>query len=358
MSKRIIGLDVARALAIIGMIIVNFKVVFGQHGSPWLATLTSFLDGKAAAIFVVLAGIGLALMTRSALLSSDPAKLPQSVWRIVKRAVFLFVLGLSWMEIWPADILHFYGLYMLVALLFIRYSSRVVLSGTVLLILMYPLLFLVLSYESGWDFSTLTYLDFWTVTGFLRNLFFNGFHPVLPWAAFLLFGLWYGRQDLHNIRFLKQALWWGSSVFILTQLLSLGLTQFLAQDPALSPANVEALVGTSPMPPLPLYMLNGLSIATVVISACILLTRRYPNHYVLQALHQTGKLALTFYAAHILVGMGLVEILGTGALGTYSIYFSVAYALVFSLLCLVFANVWLVYKKSGPLEWVMRWMTD
>jgi uncharacterized membrane protein YeiB len=32
MSKRIIGIDVARALAVIGMIIVNFKIVFGENG--------------------------------------------------------------------------------------------------------------------------------------------------------------------------------------------------------------------------------------------------------------------------------------------------------------------------------------
>jgi uncharacterized protein len=32
MNKRIIGIDVARALAVIGMIIVNFKVVFGEKG--------------------------------------------------------------------------------------------------------------------------------------------------------------------------------------------------------------------------------------------------------------------------------------------------------------------------------------
>ncbi|MFT7429277.1 MAG: hypothetical protein ACI9IZ_001774, partial [Nonlabens sp.] len=32
MKKRIIGIDVARALAVIGMIIVNFKVVFGENG--------------------------------------------------------------------------------------------------------------------------------------------------------------------------------------------------------------------------------------------------------------------------------------------------------------------------------------
>ncbi|MFQ3305902.1 MAG: hypothetical protein ACI9K4_000967, partial [Polaribacter sp.] len=30
----------------------------------------------------------------------------------------------------------------------------------------------------------------------------------------------------------------------------------------------------------------------------------------------------------------------------------------FSLLCIVFAVVWRTYKKQGPLEWIMRKVTD
>jgi uncharacterized membrane protein YeiB len=66
MNKRILGIDVARALAVIGMIIVNFKIVLGENGENWLKTFAHLFDGKAAATFVVLAGIGLALLTNSA----------------------------------------------------------------------------------------------------------------------------------------------------------------------------------------------------------------------------------------------------------------------------------------------------
>ena len=55
MKNRIIGIDVARALAVIGMIIVNFKVVLGENGLSWVKLSASAFDGKAAATFVVLA---------------------------------------------------------------------------------------------------------------------------------------------------------------------------------------------------------------------------------------------------------------------------------------------------------------
>jgi uncharacterized protein len=117
MKQRIIGIDVARALAVIGMIIVNFKVVFGENGQPWVKSFASIFDGKAAATFVVLAGVGIALMTNSAINHRDKAKIKVARISIAKRALFLFILGISYITIWPADILHFYGIYMAVILL-------------------------------------------------------------------------------------------------------------------------------------------------------------------------------------------------------------------------------------------------
>ena len=113
MNSRIIGIDIARALAVIGMVIVNFKVVLGEKGDSWVKLLASVFDGKASATFVVLAGVGIALGTNSALRINDLSKLRVAQIKIAKRALFLFVIGLSYMVIWPADILHFYGVYML-----------------------------------------------------------------------------------------------------------------------------------------------------------------------------------------------------------------------------------------------------
>ncbi|MCP4873438.1 MAG: DUF1624 domain-containing protein [Proteobacteria bacterium] len=66
-SDRIEGFDVARAFAVLGMVVVNFKVVLGvSDGEPSLLhTAASLIDGKAAATFVVLAGVGVSLMTRT-----------------------------------------------------------------------------------------------------------------------------------------------------------------------------------------------------------------------------------------------------------------------------------------------------
>ena len=53
-------------------------------------------------------------------------------------------------------------------------------------------------YSQGWEWNTLLYRDIWTLSGALRNLLFNGFHPVFPWLAFLLIGMAFGRMALHQ----------------------------------------------------------------------------------------------------------------------------------------------------------------
>jgi uncharacterized protein len=358
MKQRIIGLDVARALAVIGMIIVNFKVVLGQDGQTWVKSFASIFDGKAAAMFVVLAGVGLALMTNSAIKHKDRHKLKIAKIRIAKRALFLFVLGLSYITIWPADILHFYGIYMVIILMVLPFKERTILILGSAIIFFYPMLVIFWDYETGWDFISLNYQDFWTFKGFIRNLFFNGFHPVMPWTAFMLFGYWFGKQDLHNDKFIKKTFLVSTLIFISIQILSYLSISFLAEGNQEAALELTEILGTNPMPPLPFYMFNGISIAFAIISACILIARRFEDSIIIGALHKTGQLALTFYVAHVIIGMGIIELVAPEKMGNYTVEFSVSYALVFSLLCIVFAVIWRKYKKYGPLEWIMRKLTD
>ena len=358
MKKRIIGIDVARALAVIGMIIVNFKVVFGANGLPWVKSFASVFEGKAAATFVVLAGVGLALMTNSAIKNKDTAKLKIVRNRILKKALFLFIVGVSYVVIWPADILHFYGVYMGIALLLLSSSQKTIIITALSIIIAFPILLTFWDFETGWDFETLEYQGFWTLNGFMRNLFFNGFHPVLPWSSFLLFGYWFGKQDLHNHKFIKKICWTSTIAFIFIQALSAVSISFLSEGNEKFVQEFTEILGTNPMPPLPIYMFNGVAVAFAIISACILIAKKFEDNIIIDALNKTGQLALTFYVAHVIIGMGIVEVIAPSKMGNYTVEFSVIYALGFSLLCVLFAVVWRKYKKQGPLEWLMQKVTD
>ena len=114
-SARVEGYDLARALAIIGMAFVNLRVILQLMGENVSGTgdwIANWLMGRASAIFVVLAGVGIALLTRNA--ANDRAELSKARWRLLWRALFLAVIGWPFLIIWEGDILHYYATFFLI----------------------------------------------------------------------------------------------------------------------------------------------------------------------------------------------------------------------------------------------------
>jgi uncharacterized membrane protein YeiB len=344
--NRIVGLDIARAFAIIGMILVNFKVVFGGEKNHILTKIVEVFEGKAAATFVFLAGVGISLGYTSSLRKLQSKSKYNK--KIIKRALLLFVIGLSYLWLWPADILHYYGIYMILTLFFIDKSNKTILFVAVTLITLFPMLLLFINYEADWDFSSMTYTTFWTLKGFFKNLFYNGFHPVIPWLAFMLLGFWFGKQNLKNIVYLKR-------VTIITFLLLILVEVLCKIIVTLNPSESTTLLfSSSPMPPMPMYMISGLLSAFFIVSFCILLENRFKESKLLQLFQNIGKLALTFYVLHVIFGMGAVELFSETPYGEYSIVFSFWYGVLFCLIAALFSFFWFKKYKTGPLEYLFK----
>ena len=107
MKQRITGFDLARALAIFGMVIVNFKIAMNvETGSPLLMSFAKLFEGRASALFVILAGVGVTFLTNKARKSTDHSFVLKSRISLIKRGLLLVVIGLMYTPIWEADILH------------------------------------------------------------------------------------------------------------------------------------------------------------------------------------------------------------------------------------------------------------
>lgn len=333
--KRLDALDAARFLAFCGMVLVNFRIAAEvAPGSDWASTLIDALEGRAAALFVVLAGIGIGLSRIEAGL-------------LLRRAEFLFVIGLINMTVFDADILHFYALYFVVGSAFLTVAPRGLWLGALGIVALAVIANLVFDYDRGWDWQALTYTDLWTLPGFLRNALFNGWHPVLPWAAFLLIGMAIGRCELHTICIQHRLIMWGFGAAVLAL-----FPQMLVSDP-----DLVAYLGTESIPPGPFYILAGTGSACVVIGLLLKLWPAIERIRIARFLTAPGRQSLTLYMAHILIGMGLLEELGMldGSLSAPQI---VGYAVLFCALSSAFALLWFRKFKRGPLEALMRHVTE
>ncbi|UWQ78434.1 heparan-alpha-glucosaminide N-acetyltransferase domain-containing protein [Leisingera sp. S132] len=332
---RLHGLDIARFLAFCGMVLVNFRIAAGvTPGTDTASLLTSALEGRAAALFVVLAGIGLSL--------GRPDRIT-----VFRRAVFLFVIGLLNLTIFEADILHFYALYFLLALPFLTAPGRMLLRAAAMILLIGFVSVISLDYEANWDWKTLTYANFWTVEGFLRHSLYNGWHPVFPWAAFLFLGMWAGRLQLSSRRVQAHLVLWGAAAAVLGT-----VPGMLVQDPELA-----ELFGTSAIPPGPFYILSASGSALAVTGLVLALTPALDKAGLADWLAAPGRQALSLYAAHILLGMGTLEAMGQldGALSPAQIF---GFSLGFCALSMVLVWVWNLFAKRGPLEALMHWSTN
>ncbi|HHS83184.1 MAG TPA: DUF418 domain-containing protein, partial [Devosia sp.] len=210
-----------------------------------------------------------------------------------------------------------------------------------------PMVFLLLlglvDFETGWDWTILEYTEFWTVQGFVRNLFYNGWHPIIPWLSFMLLGIGLSRFDLRERRVQTMMIGLGAGALSLAYALA-----FLGR--ALDPELAE-LLSVSPVPPLPVYMIAGSGAAFVVIGLSL---RFFSSGTigVLAPFVATGKQTLTLYIAHIMVGMAVLEALGM--IGGQSAEMALLSASLFIIAALIYGTIWARFFKAGPIEWLMR----
>lgn len=332
-QPRLPGLDLLRGLSMLGMVLVNFRLAMGVDAPASSLLGRSFLalEGRTAAIFVVLAGMGLVLGA----VRQSPAQARAQAWR---RAFWLALLGLLNVTVFPADILHFYACYFALGAFFLGVPARRCMALALLLPWLYVLALLNWNYEQGWDWATLSYVDFWQAEGFVRHLLFNGFHPILPWMAFFLWGMALAGLPLTERRWQERLAWGGALVFLACLVLREALPRFW---PAAAP-----WLGSSPLPPTPLYMFSAGGLATALIGAALLWAPNWP------ALRALGRSTLSVYLAHIVLGMGTLEAMGW--LSGRSLAEVAAAGLLFGALALVGSWAWLRRFPQGPLEMLMR----
>ena len=355
MQERITGFDFARSLALLGMIIVNFTVVMNpETGSTALLSLTQLLQGRASALFVIIAGIGVTLSSNKSRLSNDTLTICCARSKLIRRALLMIVVGLLFTVIWEGDILVFYGFYFLFAASLFTKSNHTLLFACVVLVLLFPLLLMFFDYEKNWDWSTLTYTDLWSAEGLIRRIFFNGFHPVLPWTAFVIFGMWLARQNLADTKIRQTLLKCSLALFSCTELgcylLNTMYVRYLSNESSMESS--VFLFSTAAIPPLPQYMASAGSFSVIVIISSLYFCERFSESRFRHWICQTGRLTLTLYISHVIVGLGVLEYLGL--LENQTIHFALLAAAIFFVAAIVFSTIWLKYFRTGPLEYLFN----
>lgn len=352
LSARRPGPDVVRALAMLGVVVMNYHGYLilrgGNPGDGWLADLfdpwTGPLATRFAATFVLTAGVGVTLMTRSSV--GDPERTRVMRWRLVRRGLLLYGTGLLFDMIWTGSILPFYGaMFVLAAGLFTLRSRWIAALGTGTAVAGGAIRWW--RYEralDGHDTSWLTDPGPRSPRGLLFDVFVNGTHPLLPWLAFFCAGIVLAR--------LFQAAWWRPVA------VAAGGTLYVAATMASAAASSEralVLSSTDPFERGLAYTASTLGTSLVAFAVVSWLADRWAATGPVQALQQAGQMSLTIYLSHALVFNALVgrDVVEPGGVGT---------ALVFALSFWVIATAAAIaYEQRfgrGPAERLYRRLAD
>lgn len=199
-SARLVGIDVARWCALLGMMATHLLALRTEAGDPtWVAEVFS---GRASALFAVLAGVSLSLATGGPRPVAGEERWARSAG-LLTRFLLVGAVGLLLGEVDSglAVILVNYAVLLSLGLLVLGWSagSLAVLAGVLSLVT--PVLLWWLRPElplRGFDSPSVSQLE--QPSLLVSELLFTGYYPVLVWTAYLAAGMALGRLDLKRVR--------------------------------------------------------------------------------------------------------------------------------------------------------------
>ena len=378
--QRHVILDALRGLALMGIALANFPEFAlwtflsseQQAAMPtaYIDEIVRFLqylvvDGKFYSIFSILFGIGFSLIMER-----------HGLRLFVRRMLILVIIGfLHLMFIWSGDILLLYAVGGLLLTLMIGLSDKS-LFILALSLIMIPVGLDALIEFGGFDFPEPFYQAWWNkaeALGINEANFASWLRDANSYGqmfAFLIQGayerLWefveghrlpkvvglfilgylaskhrlYTRlQDLP----LRKALYWSVSIGLPTSL----LYAWSATNGHPWGLTVHSL----------LYAVSVIPLAIVFIIGVCLLYLQNPKSVVFRWLAAPGRMALSCYISHSLIGILLFYGLGLGLGTSLGLVYIELIALVVFFIQIIVCRIWLNYFRFGPLEWLWRMLT-
>lgn len=366
---RYVGLDVARCLALLGMMATH--VLDGRDAAGDITTSHWIASGRASALFAVLAGVSMALVSgrRQPLRGRALARVDLA---LAVRAVAIGALGLllGVPDTGVAVILTYYAVAFVLVLPFVGLTWRPLLALAVGWALLAPVVSRLVvpelpprgfanpqpdqleSLESTWQLVT--------------ELLLTGYYPAVPWMAYLLLGLAIGRLDLGSRRVAARLAVAGLGVAVVASYGSDRLTRdrFTAdqldamaggkygQTPTGPGTSWDWLLVVAPHSTTPFDIAQTAGSAALVIGACLLLVGWLGDlsavaERAVQVAFGAGAMTLTLYCLHLVMRTGWVWPDEEPSSYVWHV-----------VVVLWVGSVFAALRRRGPVEQVVGWLPD
>ncbi|MFB7328067.1 DUF418 domain-containing protein [Streptomyces sp. NPDC056190] len=384
-TGRLIGIDLARGLAVFGM--------YSAHVGPDVTVggpvgfLLEAARGRSSALFALLAGFSLIILTGRPRPRTGRAG-RQAMARMVIRAAVLVALGyvLTALDTGVEVILSFYGLLFLAVLPLyrLRAGALALIAAAGALVLPQILYVVRKSIEDGhWADAVVARDPLARITGTpgIIELLFSGGYPVLTWVPYLIAGMAVARLDLTRpgVRSRLAAaggglvlLGYGGSWLALRLVpRALSAVSAATDGGAANSAWWSDRVGETGqhIPPAWLLVaaphsettfsiLGNTGVALLVMAVCLTVAARLPRlTRAARPVAAVGMIALTVYVLHIVALWLLSDVWGVAAIDDGGMS-ALPLLLAFIAAAVLLATSWTRLFRRGPLESLLHLATS
>ncbi|MGV0349093.1 heparan-alpha-glucosaminide N-acetyltransferase domain-containing protein [Corynebacterium sp. 23_3061] len=404
-SPRLPGIDVARALAILGMIAAHVAAGPSSVSIMDPSTYPALVHGRPAVLFALLAGVSISLMTGRGERPTSVNGVQGIRLKLIGRALAIFLIGLVLEQLGTgiSIILTFYGVLYAVALPFVWAKTRTLIIVGTCLGVVGPSLLAIIQYLLPKGNASPTI-----------GLVLGGVYPLPVFWGILLLGMVLGRLHLQSTRALAGlvavgvcasaigygvgSMWgndeepkngWinqddrnGTSQPDWSAVISKLKKQKAQQSDGVQPKDQTAqssggsasdegiesrwgqywdaldstkelkdslkrsLVDSAPHSGGTAEFVGSGGFALIVVALCQLIVSRARRWFIPIAV--TGAMPLTIYTAHVIIVFAVGGPAGTVV--SNPLYWSLVIGSI------VFANVWMAFFGRGPLERFPRWL--
>lgn len=331
--RRLVGIDLARGLAVIGMLAAHLLAI-DPFSADDPATWIDVVNGRSSILFATLAGVSIALVTGATLPLTGSARTRAS-GRIALRGALLWAIGilLVMTGVPVYVILPAYAVLFALSIPFLGLRARGLFLAAGLVAVVMP-----------WVYPFLDAAPIWSGLGGDELAAFVGWaYPFPVWIAFLLAGMGLGRLDLRRVAVQVRVTAIGAALAAIGYGGAATFGSALADDPYL------AAVGSAEAHSSGLGEVVGSGgFAFAVIGVCLLVCGT-PLRWLAIPLRAVGSMPLTAYVLQIVVWAVFAAVV----LGDTSDLVGVRDAGLFLPLTLglvVGCTVWALLVGRGPLE--------
>ncbi len=391
-KDREIFMDVLRGFAILGIFIANLNGfswynaqahATGPYLLPELDHKMGFLhhmfiEGKFYSIFSLLFGWGIALQIKRGMAGGGNPMLT-----IRRRLLFMLLLGVIHLLIWPGDIVFFYALLAFILLPLRKFTNKTLLITGILLLLSPILLYAAkmqwewLNAPAGFMFETGQKMDakmfnvkseqeyiammqnasWWdvlkgNVSGFFYRYGYLFFVSRVPKVlGMFLIGYVIGRSDFYkNIQQHRKLVYWIIGLGLLVGLpanyyLARYMTYFMGDYWDLKAAGLYQTIA---------YTVGVAPLALAYTGLFMLTFQTKPGKKILTLLAPAGKMAFSNYIMQSLIGNFVFLGAGLGYMWKVGPVYYTLFGIGVFIIQVIISTVWLKYFNYGPVEWLWR----